>query len=47
MVWIGYICGEKIQRDFMAPIFALIAPIQPVLHQVLCSNEMVPNAPKY
>ena len=26
--------------------FALIAPVQPILHRVSCSNEMVPNAPK-
>ena len=27
--------------------FALIAPAQPILHQVSCSNEMVANAPKH
>ena len=26
---------------------ALIAPVQPILHQVLCSNERLPNAPKH
>ena len=31
----------------MARTFALIAPVQPVLHRVSCSNEMVPNAPKH
>ena len=30
----------------MARTFALIAPVQPILHRVSCSNEMVPNAPK-
>ena len=30
----------------MARTFALIAPVQPVLHRVSCSNEMVPNGPK-
>ena len=27
--------------------FALIAPIQPVLHQASCSNETIQNAPKH
>ena len=31
----------------MAQTFALIAPVQPVLHRVSCCKEMVPNAPKY
>jgi hypothetical protein len=31
----------------MARTSALIAPVQPVLHRVLCSNEKLPNAPKY
>ena len=31
----------------MARTFALIAPVQPILHRVSCSNEMVPNAPKH
>ena len=26
--------------------FALIAPVRPILHQVLCSNETVPDARK-
>ena len=30
----------------MARTSALIAPVQPVLHQVSCSNETLPNAPK-
>ena len=30
----------------MALTFALIAPVQPILQRVSCSNEMVPNAPK-
>ena len=33
-------------RDFVARTFALIALVQPILHRVTCSNEMVPNAPK-
>jgi len=31
----------------MARTCALIAPVQPILHRVLCSNETLPNAPKY
>ena len=27
--------------------FSLIALVQPILHRVSCSNEMVPNAPKH
>ena len=38
---------RKIRRDFVARTFALIAPVQPILHRVSCSNEIVPNAPKH
>jgi len=31
----------------VARTFALIAPVQPILHRVSCSNEIVPNAPKH
>jgi hypothetical protein len=31
----------------MAQTCALIALVQPVLHQVSCSNETLTNAPKY
>ena len=31
----------------MAQTCALIAPVQPVLHQVLCSDETLTNAPKH
>ena len=31
----------------MARTSALIAPVHPVLHRVLCSNKTLPNAPKY
>ena len=47
MGWIGCVRGENIRRDFVARIFALIAPVQPILHRVSGSNEMVPNAPKH
>ena len=47
MGWIGCVRCENIRRDFVARTFALIAPVQPNFHRVLCSNEMVPNAPKH
>jgi len=31
----------------MAPTFGFIAPVQPILHRVSCTNEMVQNAPKH
>ena len=47
MGWIRCVGCEKLQRDFGARTFALIAPVRYVLEQVLCSYEMIPNAPKY
>ena len=47
MGWIGCIHCEKFGHDFVAQTFALISSIQPILHRVPCSNEMVPNAPKH
>ena len=47
MGWIRCIRCEKLQRDFVARTFALIAPLQYVLQQVSCSCETIPNAPKY
>ena len=47
MGWIRCFGCEKLQRDFMAQTFELIAPVQYVLQQVSCSYEMIPNAPKY
>ena len=44
--WIRCVCWEKLQRDFVARTFALIAPVHPVLHLVSCSYEMIPNTPK-
>ena len=38
---------KKLQRDFVARTFALIAPVHPVLHRVPCSYETIPNAPKH
>ena len=47
MGWIGCVRCENIRRDFVARTFALIAPVQPILHRVSCRNKMVPNAPKH
>jgi len=47
MGWIGCVRCEKFWCDFMARTSTLIAPVQPVLHRVLCSNETLPNAPKH
>ena len=38
---------EKFRCDFVARTFALIALVQPVLHQASCSNETIQNAPKH
>ena len=37
----------KFQNEFMLQTCALIALVQPVLQRVLCTNETLPNAPKY
>ena len=47
MEWVGCIRCEKFQNHFMAKTCALIAPVQPVLQRVSCSNEILPNAPKH
>ena len=47
MGWIRCVGCEKLQRDFVARTFALIAPVQYVLQQVSCSYEMIPIAPKH
>jgi len=47
MEWIECVRYEKLQRDFVAQFFALIAPVHPDLLRVSCSYETVPNAPKH
>ena len=47
MGWFGCARCEKFLCNFVAQTFALIAPIQPILHRVSCSNEIVPDAPKH
>ena len=44
---LGVFVAKKIQGDFMAQTCALIVQVQPILHQVSCSNETLPNAPKH
>ena len=46
MGWIRCV-WEKLQRDFVARTFALIAPVLYVLQQVSCTYETIPNAPKH
>ena len=38
---------RKVPKRLHAQSCALIAPVQPVLQQVSCSNETLPNAPKH
>jgi hypothetical protein len=47
MGWIGCVRCENFRRDFVARTFALIAPVQPILHRVSCGNEILPNAHKH
>ena len=47
MGWIGSVHCKKFWCDFMARTCALIAPVQPILYRVSCSNETLPNAPKH
>ena len=47
MGWIESVHCEKFRCDFMARTCALMAPVQPVLHRVSCSNEISPNTPKH
>ena len=45
--WIGCSRSEKLLSDFVARTFALIAPVQPVLHWLYFHNKTIPNAPKH
>ena len=47
MKWTRCVRCKNVRRDFVGRTYALIAPIQPFLHRVLCSNEMITNAPKH
>ena len=43
----GCVGCEKLQNDFVARTFALIAEVHSVLHRVSCSYEMIENASKH
>ena len=47
MGWIACVRCQKFRCEFVARTFALIAPVQPVLHRVSCSDETIQNAPKH
>ena len=47
MGWIRCVRCEKIWCDLVAKTFALIAPVQQVLHQASCSNETIQNVTKH
>ena len=47
MGWIECVRCKKLQRDFVARTFALIALVHPVSHRVSCSYVTIPNAPKH
>ena len=47
MGWMRCVGCEKLQRDIEARSFALIAPVQYVLHQLSWTYETIPNAHKY
>ena len=47
MGWIGCVRCEKFRYEFVERTFAIIAPVQPVLHEASCSNETIQNAPKH
>ena len=44
--WIGCAHCEKLRCDSVAWSFALIAPLQQILHQVYCCKKTIPNAPE-
>ena len=47
MGWIGFVHYENFRCDFRTQTCALIAPVQPILHRVSCSNKTLPSAPKH
>jgi hypothetical protein len=47
MEWIGCVRCEKLRRNFLLRTFLLMPPVRPVLHRLLCSNEMVRHVPKH
>ena len=47
MGWIGCVRCNKFWHDFVARNFALIAPVQYVLHHVSCGYEIIRNELKH
>ena len=47
MGWIASVRCQKLRCEFVARTFELIASVQPISHQVSCSNETIQNAPKH
>jgi len=45
MGWIECVLCDKFRCNFMAQTCAYIAPVQPVLYRVSCSNETLTNTP--
>ena len=44
---LGVFVAKKSRRDLVARSFALIAPVDPILHRVSCSYETIPNASQH
>ena len=44
--WLGAFIAKKPRRAFVERTFALIAPVWPILHRVLCCNQVVQNTSK-
>ena len=42
----GAFVAKKLRRAFVERTFALIAPVWPILHRVLCCNQVVQNTSK-
>ena len=47
--WSGFgaFVSKKSRCDFVPQTFALIAPTDPILYRVSCSNKTIPNSPKH
>ena len=43
----GAFVAKNFRGDFIAQPCPLIAPVQPILHRVPCSNKTLPNALKH
>ena len=47
MGWTRCVRCKNVRCDFVGRTFASIAIVRPILHRVLCSNEMITNAAKH